>query len=240
MSDHIKLSDHCLIVIGMHRSGTSCLTGTIEQCGVCLGEVFTQNPFNKKGNRESARVQRLNDLVLAANEGAWNVPVEVTSWSDELCRERDRIITSIKADADDWWGFKDPRVVLTLPFWLEALENPAFIGTYRHPHRVALSLNHRDQTPIEDSYSLWLAYNRKLLELQKQFGFSTVDFDLPDAEYEKDVTEKLLRLGLKNQSGEFFFDPKLRNQAGKDISDVRLPPEVADVYEELKEHHVAF
>lgn len=29
-----------LIVFGMHRSGTSCLTGTLEEAGVYLGEVF--------------------------------------------------------------------------------------------------------------------------------------------------------------------------------------------------------
>mgnify|MGYP004104874427 FL=1 len=67
----------------MHRSGTSCLTGTIEQCGVALGEVFTENPYNKKGNRESAQIQALNNDVLETNGGAWDRPVAVTQWTFE-------------------------------------------------------------------------------------------------------------------------------------------------------------
>ena len=77
------MSKQCLVVLGMHRSGTSCLTGTIEQCGVALGEVFTENPYNKKGNRESAQIQALNNDVLETNGGAWDRPVAVTKWTDQ-------------------------------------------------------------------------------------------------------------------------------------------------------------
>ena len=41
-----------VLVLGMHRSGTSCLAGSLQQAGLELGDVFTSNPFNKKGNRE--------------------------------------------------------------------------------------------------------------------------------------------------------------------------------------------
>ena len=41
----------CICVVGMHRSGTSCLTGIMQRMGIELGEVFTENEFNKKGNR---------------------------------------------------------------------------------------------------------------------------------------------------------------------------------------------
>jgi len=233
------VSDHCLIVLGMHRSGTSCLTGTIEQCGVALGEVFTENPFNRKGNRENAAVQALNNDVLEANGGAWNQPVDVAHWTDKLRARRDNIIHEIRSGADDWWGFKDPRVVLALPFWLEAIDSPRFIGTFRHPHRVALSLNHRDRMPLENAYDLWLAYNHRLLDYQARFGFDLVNFDLRDDEYRADVASKLARLGLTSQADDLFFDPGLRHQSMAPVDGVPLPDDAREVYQRLKARYAA-
>lgn len=235
---HFLLPQKCLIVLGMHRSGTSCLTGTIEQCGVTLGEVFTQNPYNKKGNRESADVQALNNDVLAENGGAWNEPVVVTKWSEELAARRDEIIAATKDEAGRWWGFKDPRVVLTLPFWLEAISAPRFIGTFRHPHLVALSLQHRDRSSLTEGYRLWLAYNRRLLELQDEHGFDLVDFDLTDDEYREDLRCKLKKLGLVNKSTELFFDPSLRHHQEFDRISIDLPADVSSVYRTLRDRRV--
>ena len=231
------MSDRCLIVLGMHRSGTSCLTGTIEQWGVNLGEVFTENPHNRKGNRESAEVQALNNDVLATNCGAWNAPPAVASWDDMQRQRRDTVLLALKASSRDWWGFKDPRVVFTLPFWLEAIAEPAFIGTYRHPYRVACSLHQRDRMPLEAGYALWLAYNTRLLAWQDQFGFDLVDFDVDDDVYNEEVSVRLKRIGLAPPTGETFFDPALRHQSGTINADDNIPAEVLAVYQELKRRH---
>jgi hypothetical protein len=60
----------------MHRSGTSCLTGTLESWGVVLGDVHRGNPFNAKGNRESQKIMDLHDRIMAANGGSWLRPPE--------------------------------------------------------------------------------------------------------------------------------------------------------------------
>ena len=230
---------HCLIVLGMHRSGTSCLTGTIEQCGVALGEVFTENPYNKKGNRESAQIQALNNDILEINGGAWDRPVAVTKWTAEQSKERDETLDQIRSGVGHWWGFKDPRLVLTLPFWLEAIDEPRFIGTFRHPHRVALSLQNRNRMSLNESYKLWRGYNERLIDYIDRFNFQVVDFDLDDAEYQKDVAEKLQGLGLKSQINECFFDPKLRNQSLESAEDCALPENVNEIYQKLKAIHAA-
>jgi len=41
-------------ILGMHRSGTSCLAGSLQELGLYLGEVYDQNPHNPRGNRENA------------------------------------------------------------------------------------------------------------------------------------------------------------------------------------------
>jgi hypothetical protein len=40
-------------ILGMHRSGTRCLTGTMQEAGLVLGKFSTFNEFNRKGNREN-------------------------------------------------------------------------------------------------------------------------------------------------------------------------------------------
>lgn len=232
-------TNRCLVVLGMHRSGTSCLTGMVEQCGVNLGEVFTQNPFNKKGNRESAPIQAINNEVLAQNGGAWNQPVLASQWDDSLRQARDKILDQLIPGDGSWWGFKDPRVVFTLPFWLEAIDQPNFIATFRHPHRVAMSLNHRDGLELSAGYELWRLYNAQLLKWLTDFSVPLVDFDLPDRAYRNDVAANLDRLGLSGADNENFFDASLRNQSIVALDDVTLPSQVSKVYEELKAHRHA-
>jgi hypothetical protein len=112
----------------MHRSGTSCLTGIMQGLGVELGEVFTENLYNKRGNRENSRIVILNDAVLNTNKGAWNRPVVVSEWTPEQAHERDSIIRELERRETVHWGFKDTRTLFTLPFWLEIIESPLFIA----------------------------------------------------------------------------------------------------------------
>ena len=224
----------CLCILGMHRSGTSSLTGIAQQYGVELGEVFTENPHNRRGNREHAGIQALNNDVLTFNGGNWDRPVEVRHWNVELVERRDRIIEEISQRADTWWGFKDPRVMLTLPFWQEGIGQMEFIGTFRHPIRVAQSIAKRDRKSIVEGITLWLTYNRLMLQLRQLHHFPVVDFDMAESDYLKDVQQKLERLGLTSEAPPDFFDSSLRHQTDIDEGDCIMTNEVSMVYQELK------
>lgn len=221
----------------MHRSGTSCLTGITQRFGVELGDVFTENPFNKKGNRENARIMSLNNDVLATNGGSWDMPVLATSWTKEQCIERDEIIDNLTSTNSSHWGFKDPRTLLTLPFWSESIK-PQFIGTVRHPAMVAHSLNKRDPNniSIEKGLSLWLYYNQQLLDLAKKHCFPIVNFDLPPKDYLTDTTSKLTILGLDTEmshSASEFFDQSLRNNLIDSHHTYTLPNKISDLYAKI-------
>lgn len=230
----------CFCVLGMHRSGTSCLTGIMQNFDVELGEVFTENLYNKKGNRENGRIVFLNDAVLGTNGGAWNQPVVATTWTPEEAGERDAIIQELANRSGSHWGFKDPRALFTLPFWLEAIKKPVFIGTFRHPQRVALSLNSRDETPIEQGWELWHAYNQRLLELAHEYRFPMVDFDMEPEAYLDDTLARLVSLGLDpalQDKARQFFDSGLRNQSASSVDDVELPAHISQLYDELRAYH---
>src|SRR3954462_4719838 len=107
-----------VVILGMHRSGTSCLAGTLQDCGLYLGEVYEWRPFNLKGNRENQRIMDVNDAVLNLSDGAWNRPPTQLRWDDACSAERDAIVRGMREASTGPWGFKDPRTLLTLPFWL--------------------------------------------------------------------------------------------------------------------------
>lgn len=233
----------CICVLGMHRSGTSCLTGILQSFGVELGEVFTENLYNKRGNRENGRIVYLNDHVLSTNQCTWDNPQVVTKWTKEEAGERDRIVAELLSKPSAHWGFKDTRTLFTLPFWLEAVDSPRFIGTFRHPQRVAMSLNSRDGAAFEDSWNLWLRYNERLMELARLHRIALVDFDQEPDVYLDDTLKKLLALGLDPAlapKARGFFDSGLRNQANSDISGASLPANVQDLYQELQDYNRNF
>lgn len=200
-------------VLGMHRSGTSCLTGTLDRWGVHLGDVSRQNPHNLKGNHENAEVVALNDAVLRANGGSWDDPPDKVVWGREHEAERDRIIAGLSGFAR--YGFKDPRCLVTWGGWAVALPGVQCIGTVRHPLAVALSLARRDPSwDIERGVRLWEAYNRRLLALYRERPFPIVDFDRPPEEYLAALLKLREVLGFRDAmpSGQ-FFESELRHHA---------------------------
>ena len=146
-----------VIILGMHRSGTSCLAGSLEQAGLYLGEVNKKAPHNARGNRENRDIMDLNDLVLSSAGGSWdNPPHPWIHWSADQIAARDALIATYPTDKV--WGFKEPRTLFTLDGWLDALPNTQLVGTFRHPMAVAQSLKARNGFSIERGLDLWLAF----------------------------------------------------------------------------------
>lgn len=214
-----------VLILGMHRSGTSCLAGSLQALGLTLGQVHEWNPYNLKGNREHPSIMNLNDAVLAHSGGAWDQPPDQPCWTQAHARERDAILGELERGGPGAWGFKDPRTLLLLPFWLEALDRPSFVGTFRHPARVANSLRARGQMPIEVGLALWLTYNQRLLDLYARSPFPLISFDLPEVEYAAAIAGVAQALGLAIPSpGQHhpFFDAQLR---GAPAADAELSPQ---------------
>jgi len=199
-----------IIVLGMHRSGTSCLAGILERAGVFFGDVSRSNTYNIKGNRENRRILELHDDLLAHNQGAWDDPPVRVEWPDALKEKRDEIIRDYRCSS--LWGFKDPRVLLTLEGWLPALPDVSFAATYRHPFFVARSLGQRNGFPLDKSLNLWKIYNEKLLSVHEKFCFPLVSFDLSETVYKDKIEQLLKRLELDmDRRASEFYDNKLRS-----------------------------
>ena len=242
LPDKKQLRNDVLIVLGMHRSGTSCLTGMLQQAGLVLGDVVEEAPFNRKGNRENLEIRELNDAILANSGGAWDSPPNHLTWRKEHQYKRDAIIEQHRDQAA--WGFKDPRTMFTLPFWQEGLKgaNLHYIATFRNPLSVAKSLNSRQpELSIEKGAELWRRYNEQLLDYQWRYGFPVVNFDLDSEPYLHSVFSAIQRLDMLPAPADKwpdFFENALRPQNSLEASELQryahaLDP-VMPIFEKLQ------
>ncbi len=221
-----------LLILGMHRSGTSCLTGSLQQAGLALGEFSDWNPHNLKGNRENTEIMSLNEKVLNANGGSWDNPPKKVSWPP-VFKARARQILEKYAEYP-FWGFKDPRTIFTLEGWLDLGITPSHIGIFRHPLAVAGSLMRRngDAMNQRQALSLWYEYNKRLVRRYKISPFPLLCFDWPEEVFHAALDKALLKVGLAPlpDAGRFYTQ-ELVHQAGENSP---LPWKIQRLYRRLR------
>jgi hypothetical protein len=224
----------CVIVLGMHRSGTSLVAGSLEAAGLALGDVSNVARYNRKGNKENADIRALNARLLLRAGAAWDRPPRAqVPWTEDDRREAADIVRPYLA-AGRTWGFKDPRTVWTVEGWLDVLPRAEVVGVVRHPALVAQSLAERSRTPenVQAWLDLWAAYNAELLRLARLLRFPVLHF-APGGPHEPAFWSALAavcrRFGLSGDPRDFYA-PELVHQQE---SAVAPPPTMAALYDEL-------
>jgi len=233
-----------LAILGMHRSGTSCLTGSLQAGGLFLGKHHTWNEYNRKGNRENQDVVNLHEGIFKANHASWTKPKRRTSFIDDYIqrpmrwekRHFDRAREILDEHAhENLWGFKDPRALFLLHGWQKLVPDMEYVGIFRHPLAVAQSLNSRPALPIsiEQGLQIWLRYNQQLLRKYEHRPFPLLCFDWSEDEFHSKLNDLHVQLHLKPVAEEQrFYTGDLHKQ--KISGEVSLPSEIQLLYEKLK------
>lgn len=210
-----------VIVLGMHRSGTSLLTGSLEAAGICLGDVNHAAPYNRKGNKEHEGLRSLNDRILGRYGSDWRTPPAAQMplvWTQEEQDEAQRLCAPL-SQGPGVWGFKDPRTIWTLEGWLALFPEARMIGVFRHPAEVIKSLMARPgalSLSEEEARSLWILTNQRLLALWSRHRFPMLYFSkrsLNETFFDP-LSEFTCRLGLSGDFREFFSDELVNQIAG--------------------------
>lgn len=158
-----------VVVLGMHRSGTSMVAGVLKILGINMGEELEEgNEWNPLGYFENKKFMAINKKITNEKEGLIiNVPT-----LDEILLKKERFIYKIdqliKQEESALWGWKDPRTSLTIDLFLPFLKNPYFIICFRNPLQVAYSLQKRDGTNINEGIELAALYNQRILDFFKR------------------------------------------------------------------------
>ncbi len=210
MSDRGKL----LLVLGMHRSGTSAVTGMLSDHGVELGPARAKrNAFNERGNREILALRRVHERILERAGGSWHEPPASARVTDDDRDDRDRILGAIEGDVV---ALKDPRMLFAMDLWREL--DPIRLGVIRNPVAVRESLGRRASEgmgPVRlpaDWEALWRRYNEALIAEWELGAFPVVDFDRAD-DIEGQVRAALRAHGVKPIGESSSFDHSLVSAA---------------------------
>jgi hypothetical protein len=225
-----------VMVVGMHRSGTSFLAGSLQLAGLELGRCSTWNRFNQRGNRENQEVVAFHDGLLARHGCAWHSPPPAAvPWNSAERKAASRIVASFRGVPA--WGFKDPRATLFHEGWRALVPDLSFVGIFRHPSAVAESLRSREEMPAADALRIWAAYNRRLLALHEERPFPLLCFDDDEATLHEQLDRVATTLGLRPVGPDRFFTGDLKHH---DPVAVSLPPAIADLYDKLRSRQQAW
>lgn len=153
-----------VILLGMHRSGTTMIAQLLDELGLFLGAKV-------QGDHEAIYFLEINDLLFRNVNATWDHPagmlaflphepaVEMSVWclrGDLLSRSARRFMglkNSVQYRSIDAlgrpWGWKDPRNVFTLPLWLKLFPKARIINIVRNGIDVASSLMVRERKLLQ-------------------------------------------------------------------------------------------
>jgi hypothetical protein len=151
-----------IIILGMHRSGTSVVAGLVNLMGAYFAPTDIALPpdmTNPKGYWERKDVIIANKNLMESTGATWH---QLSQWAiSQATAEQKNIfqrqVTPILQDLNQHphWLLKDPRLCLTLPLWQPLLDNPIYVIVHRNPIQIAQSLQKRNQFNLHTGLALW-------------------------------------------------------------------------------------
>ena len=196
-----------ILVAGMHRSGTSALTGVLGLLGIFLGEhLLAPGDDNPKGYWEHQDAVGIHERLLVALERRWDdvrplpagwqnssaAHTALTEISEMVSREFSRVPV---------WAIKDPRICRFLPLWVDSLRalgvRPVVLFAARRPSEVAASIAARNHWRAPVSEILWLRYVLEAEAASRMVPRSVVSYAELLADPVMSVTTALAHLGVK-------------------------------------------
>jgi hypothetical protein len=165
-----KTNKSCIVVLGMHRSGTSAMMGALSKIGIPVGyKLIKPSGSNMKGYFESKRIVAFNSKML----GVLGVPTKrfkplPSDWieEDKILEIKGKIKKFILNNFKDYdvFGIKDPRMCRLLPIWLVLFEElsitPHFVIIYRNPYEAISSfISTRNCKGFDVAAFLWATHN---------------------------------------------------------------------------------
>jgi len=172
-----------VLVLGMHRSGTSATTGVLHSLGLSLPEDLMTGRDDNHEHYESVSLTDANDSILQLIGGTWVEPPALPPhWEESpdlaaVMRMAARTAGSAfpRAGVAVW---KDPRNSLLLPYWARVLAPIlGIVLPWRDPLAVARSLEKRDGIPVDEGLALWHRYNESALRCSQGYEVLVVNYD---------------------------------------------------------------
>ena len=152
-----------VILLGMHRSGTSLIARLLDELGLFQGNELQED-------HESVYFLEVNDLLLRRIGASWDNPAPARDFLKDpkaleltaKCVRADLLSKQVTGylglkrylkygspeKLDVPWGWKDPRTVFSLALWLKLFPAAKLVYIVRNGVDVASSLRVREQREL--------------------------------------------------------------------------------------------
>jgi hypothetical protein len=144
-----------VIILGMHRSGTSLLANWMHHCNLKLGDEYYKGLIgNKEGHYEDIDFLNLHEEILLANNldpsglKSWEIPRRI----DEYYIDKIKALIQKKNRLYSHWGWKEPRTCLFLDHYRRILPEAYYLILLREPALVVDSLIRRDLIVLKEKF----------------------------------------------------------------------------------------
>ncbi|MGE3297448.1 MAG: sulfotransferase family protein [Porticoccaceae bacterium] len=213
-----------VVILGMHRSGTSLLAQLLQFLGVNLGNNLdvVATASNPDGHWEHAKILRIqHGLLESLGRGFFTprsiLPMKPGWWRDPALEPVKQQLAAIVRDemahSMGLWGFKDPRTLLLQPMWREIFGSlnvkPLYVVSIRHPTEVAQSLAKRDSSSLRHGELMWLMYNMNIARYLEGEDLAVVHYPDWFTKPETAAQKLMERLGLRWAGGAEEFSRRL-------------------------------
>ena len=157
-----------VIVVGMHRSGTSATARVVNLLGLATAaedDLLPPNEGNPEGYWESSTLTDFDDRLLAHLGSSWLAPLPpeqvdfagLADHRDEASHLLDKFLPPPP------WVWKDPRLSVLLGFWRPLVPGAVYVLVHRNALAAAESLARRDGLSVLHGLALWQRYVRSCL-----------------------------------------------------------------------------
>lgn len=210
----------CVVILGMHRTGTSMVGGVLHRLGVFMGrQLQPPDRANPLGYYEDLTFRgALNELLSRAG-GSWAFPprperlarLDLTPYEPFLSHE-----FAWREARYTWWGLKDPRLVLLIPKFYPLLPDPHIIRTGRSVLAVAASLARRDGLSFRHACSLYDRYTGDIKAFLEGKARLSIRYETALGDRRRTVQRIVDFLGLHPSEAQFeeavrFINPELNH-----------------------------
>jgi len=230
-----------LVILGMHRSGTSLIAQSCTKVGISPGPesgLLSAQADNPEGFYENRNLVEINEQMLLDSGGSWYCPpVDSSLEPGSVLNKQLELKNSLDLATGGQFFLKDPRLCITWPHWLPLLDAPTVLFVYRSPLAVARSLQRRNGFPLQLGLLIWEVYTRNALRALEDYDALAFSYDrLADGKQRlSDLFQKLADWGFvcEPAHADAIYSPELRHfqSAPSDEADSLLTSSQRELHE---------
>src|SRR6266446_2024854 len=177
-----------VVVLGMHRSGTSLCAHILSAMGIDMADAIGEHPSNARGHWERWEIVEFHDRILGLLNRDYYGPfhdfsLPVAWWADPrvFAIKREIVAFLERRMGDGYFGFKDPRTVRLMPVWHQIFNDlklaPKIVLCLRDPAQVARSVKARDGLDLGIGEYRWLTHMVDFYRYSNAFDVCTVEYE---------------------------------------------------------------